>query len=876
MRITKVFLPMFLIVTILTSLSLAATSDRITGVVSGQSVTLRGNVHRNALPKFDQGPVDPAMRMGTMTLLTRPTASQQKALTRLLAEQQDRTSPNYHKWLKPAQLAERFGLSQHDAQQMAAWLKTQGFTGIHIANARNFVSFNGTAAQVQSAFGTEIHRYNVNGELHYANATAPKVPSAMSGVVTAIRGLHDFLPRPMGIRKHVRPFYDSASFGQIIAPGDVAAIYDIKALYTANIDGSGQELAVMGQTDLYLDNLKDFRTGFGLSSINCTTNGSGVITACNDPHFLYILDPQTADPGVRGGDLSESNLDVEWAGAVAKGAQIVFVNSSDVFTSYYYTIDNDGIAPVPSVSVISLSYGLCELGDEGFVGSDEAELALANSEGITFVNSSGDSGAAECDPNITDQQGISATGGLAVAYPASSQYVTGVGGTAIPYPDGFNAQYWGTTNGSDGGTAQGYVPEVPWNDDAEFAVYCTDTGSCSATTAQEVQSVIGISIGGGGVSNCAATNGNGLCMAGFGQPSWQHVTIAGQAPARFSPDVSFLASANFPGYIFCTTLSELGLAGTTSSCAPGGPAGITNALALTNGANPDPSIIGGTSASAPLFAGIVALLNQSLGTTGLGNVNPLLYSLAAANLTNHAFNQGGAGNNKVYCTAGQPAGQSATLQCPASGVIGFDASTVDAATGYNLVTGLGSVDANNLASAWAATNPVPFTLTPLVSTFQVTQGTPVDATVTVNLDPSFAGTVSFTCSEPAALTESVCTAPASVNASANVSFHITTTAATSAMNRSSDRSGRIFYAALLPGLLGIMFTFGSGKRSFRGMRMLGLIMVLGFSTMWLGSCGGSNNSSQGNPGTPKGNYTITVSGNGNGATQTATFTLSVQ
>src|SRR5271167_1556747 len=411
-----------LLACIFCSLSYATVADRISGTLtSGQTVTLKGNVHRGVLPQFDQGPVDPAMHLGTMTLLTVPTANQQKALKQLLAEQQDPKSANFHKWLTPEQYGDRFGLSQNDVQQIAAWLKSQGFSGVSRARGRNWVSFTGNAAQVQSAFGTEIHRYNLNGELHYANATAPSIPAALSGVVTGIRGLHDFRPRPMGIKRADPNYYSSVFSAQFLAPGDIATIYDINALFTAGIDGTGQKLAVMGQTDIYLADIADFRSGFGLSAISCTTNTSGVITACSDPHLQYGLDG--TDPGLSAtGDISEADLDLEWAGAVARGAQLIFVNSTDTFTSFYYAIDHN-LAPV-----ISLSYGVCEFGDNtvltsaGQPAADEIELMKANTQGITFVNSSGDSGAAECDPNPpTDPKGESATGGWAVSYPASSQ-----------------------------------------------------------------------------------------------------------------------------------------------------------------------------------------------------------------------------------------------------------------------------------------------------------------------------------------------------------------------------------------------------------------------------------------------------------------------
>jgi subtilase family serine protease len=807
----------------------------------------------------------------------------------------------------------------------------------------------------------------------------------------------------MSIRRDAlaRPYYFSSSFNaQFLAPGDITTIYDVNALYSAGIDGTGQKLAVMGQTDIYLADITDFRTGFGLSAISCTTSSANVITACNDPHFKYVLGG--ADPGLStNGDISEADLDIEWAGAIARGAQIIYVNSSDTFTSYYYAIDNT-IAPV-----ISLSYGVCEFGDNFVLNTsgqplaDEVELMKGNTEGITFLNSSGDSGAAECDPTIpsgTDPHGASAAEGLAVSYPASSPEVTGVGGTAISLTDLSSGTFWGATNGTDGGSALSYIPELEWNDDAEFVTYCQQhpgnfctqggntkvTGWVPITNAHNVQTDFalnggqGISSAGGGASNCAVqTSNNSACVSGFAQPSWQKVTISGQAAVRFTPDVALLATPNFPGYLFCTQASELGDGTTGSVCAPGGATGIQNALAASS-----PAIIGGTSVSTPVFAGIVTLLNQKLGGSGLGNINPKLYSLAAtpSNGAFHAVNANDPNNNNlVYCTVGTPSGQPAALLCPPSGVFGYQADVTDATTGYNLVTGLGSVDADKLAIAWAATipgfsmsatplspasvtaggtttstvtvtpqngfsgtvsfscsslptgatcgfspttvatsgttqltiqttgnmpastttvtvtgtsggtsssttvsltvtaEPPQFTLTPQTPSFQVAQGANIDATVNVTFNPGFSGTVSFTCAEPSTLTASMCTVPSPINATGAVSFHITTALPTASLQRPDRRMG-IFYAALLPGLLGIVFAAGSRPSVYqRGMRIVGFILVLGCSTLWLASCSGTANNNISNPGTPKGTYTITVTGTSATApTESNTFTLVVQ
>jgi subtilase family serine protease len=902
MRMVKLLLPALLIASLFSSLSYAAVPDRIPGALtSGATVTLKGNIHRKALPQYDQGPADPSLRLGYMTLLTVPTAAQRKALTQLLADQQNRKSPNYHKWLTPEQWADRFGLSHGDVQKLTDWLKSQGFSVGSVARGRNWITFGGTAAQVQTAFGTEMRRYNVDGEMHVANATAPRIPAALSGIVTGLRGLHDFHLKPSVVKntraaaRGARPgYYDPiftnqnpAAPSDFLSPGDIATLYDINALYNATtpIDGTNQKIAVAGQTDIYLADLNDFRSGFGLSQFSgCTTDSTTglVIAPCNTTNFQYVLvlpsgltDPLTPSLG----DLTEADLDIEWSGAVARNAQIIYVNSplffsgstylgGGVFNAWYYAVDQN-LAPV-----ISLSYGNCEFNDNfildatGLPLSDEIELMKANSQGITFLNSSGDSGAAECDgpTNSTTNPVNLAVGGLAVSYPASSPEVTGVGGTAVAYPSGFAGTYWGTTNATDGGSALAYAPETAWNDDEELV-------AAYGGTAASWQQSFAIVATGGGPSVCAQqTSDNASCVAGFGRPSWQNVTISGPPSSRFSPDVSLAASPNFPGYIFCTPQNAWisGSTNTASTCV----SGISAALALTDSSNQNtPSLVGGTSASTPTMAGIVALLNQEFGP--LGNINPTLYALAATP-SNGVFHHVTTGDNNVYCQVGTPVAPWPTaLQCPAAGLFGYSATAADATTGYNLVTGLGSVDANNLVTQWNSAPAAEFTLTPTVSNFQVTQGSPINVTVNVAVaGGTLATPITFACTDTAPA--STCTVPPSTSTSGQVSFAITTTAATAELRRPSDRGSRIFYAALLPGLLGIMLIGGSRRRSLRGMRFLGLIVALGFSTLWLASCGGSNSKSNSNPGTTKGTYTISVTGTSGASTATTSFQVIVQ
>jgi subtilase family serine protease len=835
-------------------------------------------------------------------------------LDQLPAQQQDPRSHNYHKWLTPAQFADRFGLSQNDLNKVTAWLRSQGLRVTSVGGGRNSVIFSGTAAQVETAFGTEIHNYKVDGEEHIANSTPVMLPAALSGIINTVMGLHDFRPHPavrkssLGAVRRPRPdYYDGDYlFPNFLAPGDLATIYDIAPLYelATPIDGTGQKLAIMGQTDILLADINDFRNGFGLSAIptgagGCSTNGSGIIVSpCTTTNFAYVLvgsDTDTISPG----DIMEADLDIEWSGAVARNAQIIFVNAPASNAGVNDSL-NAAINPPsgpPLAPVISMSYGLCEAQAESL----ETLLVQGNAEGVTIMNSAGDTGAAACDysPTTVNPPFPAAQNGLAVNYPASSPEVTGVGGTEISIADDSAPNsFWGTTIGANGGTALQYIPEITWNDDVEFAQFCesnptssfcTEGGSppqsgwVNLTSQETAQEDIWISAGGGGASNCYNESVGGICDSpggGFTQPTWQKTITVSGAPAgvRWVPDVSGFASPNFPGYILCTPQNPPST--NTSTCS----------TSIFDAVDTYGSLVGGTSASTPVFAGIITLLNQYLNTSassppGLGNINPKLYALAATP-ANGAFHPVTSGTNVVYCEGATPSGQPSAIMCPGAsgttGSFGYNAANFDSTggTSYNLVTGLGSIDANALFTAWnASTTPPPsFTLSVTAPSLQVTPGQTGTATITVTgTHPA----LTFTCTETTALLSSgsVCTITPSIPTSANsASLTISTIAPTAQMRRPLGTGRGIFFAALLPGLFGIVFTAGSRKRAARGLRFLSLIVVLGFSTLWLASCS-SNSSSTNNPGTPAGSYVVTVNATTGGATPvtgTTTVTLVVQ
>ncbi len=331
------------------SLPQALRQNRVVGPIAGSpAVWLEGNRRPMFRPENDQGPAAGSLKLENMTLVFKPTEDQKAALTALLAEQQDRSSSNYHQWLTPEQFAERFGLTTNDINQVVAWVQSQGFTVTQTARSRLWISFSGTAAQVAAAFQTEIHNYSVNGKLYHANASEPAVPAALADVVLGLRGLDNYSLKPRGIFRQVKAqthpnFTSSMTANTFVAPGDFATIYDVNSLYSAGIDGTGQTIAVMGQTDLY----------GGGSDITAFRSAAGL--PANSPQVILL--PGTTDPGVVSGDIEEASLDVEWSGAVAKNAKIIFVNggAGGVFkNALQYAIDQN-LAPV-----ISISYGDCE------------------------------------------------------------------------------------------------------------------------------------------------------------------------------------------------------------------------------------------------------------------------------------------------------------------------------------------------------------------------------------------------------------------------------------------------------------------------------------------------------------------------------------
>ncbi|MGO8756539.1 MAG: protease pro-enzyme activation domain-containing protein [Terracidiphilus sp.] len=626
------------------------TADRIREEVNASStVTLPGTVNPRAASEFDRGRLNAGTRIHGMTLHFQPTAEQKAALDALVLAQQTPGSGSYHEWLTPQQYASRFGLSDNDLQKVETWLEQQGLAIDRVSNSRTSLVFSGDAGQVEAAFGTEMHRYVTGGKTHFANATAIQVPAALEGIVRSVRNLDDFRPAPMArfrspsTTKVTANFTSSQSSSHFLTPKDVATIYDINAAYNSAYTGTGQSIAIVGQSEISVSDIEKFQSAAGLT--------------VKDPTLVLV--PDSGSAAVSSGDEAESDLDLEYSGAIAKGATIYLVyvgNNSNysVWDSLQYAVDTR-IAPV-----ISMSYGACEseLSSSDYA-SLEAIMEEGASQGQSIVVSSGDSGSTGCyDPSEYNDTVTAAQEVLAVDYPASSAYAVALGGTEFPSADveASNTTYWESASGSDViSSALSYIPEQVWND---------DSASVGAADGAEYA----ISSGGGGTSTLTA------------RPSWQTgVTGIPSGSYRLVPDVSLDSSPDNAGYLYCS--SDTSATDITGSCSNG----------FRDSSDEYLTVAGGTSFAAPIFAGMLAIINQKVNSDGLGVANSTLYSLAANSTTYaSAFHDITSGGNE--CAAG-------SSYCSSAGE-----SEYYATTGYDEASGLGSVDFYNLLSAWPETS----------------------------------------------------------------------------------------------------------------------------------------------------------------------------
>jgi len=595
----------------------------------------------------DLGALGPQEQVGQMTLVLARSAAQQAALEQLLADQQNPTSPLYHHWLTPQEMGDRFGLSDSDLHSLTGWLESNGLQVDWVAPSRVFIAFSGTAAAVDGAFQSELHTYRVNSERRVALNSEASIPVALAPAIRAVRGLFTLQTSPNLIARtesSANPQLTVTSGGtayHFIAPADFATIYSIPNY----LSGGGQTIGIVGRSRTDMDDYAQFNRLAYTTSFSNPTEVVPTAFGGVDPGPAY-----TAPPGgtISVGDQSEATLDVLRAGSTAWSAKLLLVISASTKTA-------DGIdygaqylvqtSPVPA-QVMNISFGSCEsaAGSSGVTYWDTL-FQQAAGEGISVFVSSGDAGASGCDRAFTTPPANPAPN--SINYICASSYATCVGGTE--FNDAANPSlYWNSSSSSNLASALSYIPEGAWNEPL-------DSSSKPVVAAT-----------GGGVSAYVAT------------PSWQvgsGVPVA--RTGRYTPDVSFSA-ASHDGYFGCL--------------AAGGGSCITNSQGSTSFV-----VFSGTSAAAPAMAGVAALLNERMGNAQ-GNLNPNLYQTATQTPT--AFNDVTvATSGATNCSVNTPSMCNNSIPGP-TGLSGGQAGYL-AGTGYDEVTGLGSLNIGNFLNGYA-------------------------------------------------------------------------------------------------------------------------------------------------------------------------------
>jgi subtilase family serine protease len=573
------------------------------------------------------------------------------------------------------------------------------------------MDFSGTAGQVRTTFRTEIHNLVVSGVPHIANMSDPQIPVALAPAIAGIVSLHNFWPHPMYASKGN---YTASPFGfteYLVAPTDLAVIYNINPLFEIEVTGHGQTIVVVEDTDL--DGNSDwtnFRATFGLNRFH------GSLASVNPPSSGAN---NCSDPGVNG-DATEAAIDAEYASAAAPGATIEVASCADTTTTFGGLIAIENIVNASSTppAIISMSYGECEvLNGASANAAFSSAFQQAVAEGVSVFVSAGDDAAAGCDRFET-----SAVHGIGITGWGGTPYNVAVGGTDFGDSAlGLNTSYWNSTNTKYFESALSYIPEIPWNDTCASVLIANSfgyaaaygvNGFCNSVLVSGDGEFLGTTGGSGGPSGCAtgapsiAGVVSGTCK-GYAKPSWQKGIIGVPSDGvRDIPDVSLFAANGIWGHFYPVCFSDPALGGVPCSGAPDTWPGF-----------------GGTSFSSPIMAGIQALVNQTAGSAQ-GNPNYAYYKLAAIEygktgsvMCNSTLGKSTAspcvfydvtlGDMVVPCTIG-----TASECYEPSGTYGVESTSGTSyspayatTTGWDFATGIGTVNAYNLAVAWKFVAP---------------------------------------------------------------------------------------------------------------------------------------------------------------------------
>jgi subtilase family serine protease len=619
----------------------------ITADIDESQLIRVGGTRREANAKNDRGRVEDSFPMEHMLLQLKRAPELERKFDQYIDSLTDKRSPNFRHWMMAAEQGEKYGLAQQDIDSITGWLGSHGFTVGYVYPNLMVIDFSGTAGQIREAFHTEIHYLEVGGEQHFANMSTPQIPRALATAVVGVVSMHNFKPQQMRVpRVRTDYTYSGCTTGvngtggdcYALVPADFQTIYNLNPLYQQGINGTGQTITVVEDSDTYSNDVATYRSTF-------LSKWSGTVTTVQPAGSAAC-----ADPGTNAAD-GEADLDAEVASAIAPNATIQVATCADTTTfGGLLAIENLVTSATPP-AIISMSYGVCEAAN--YLPSNaafNAAFQTAAAAGTSVFVSAGDAGSTGCAPDFTGGDNYSYPG-IGVTGWGESVYNVSVGGT--DFEDAYNAKevgtpistYWNSTSTPTDGSAKSYIPEIPWNDScAGYLLYNYEgyaapygtAGFCNSSIATTNNAFLSTAAGGGGPSGCATGGGgtdqtsylevDGTC-AGYAKPSWQSGIFGNPADGvRDIPDVSLFGSNGIWGHFATICYSDTGTGRGGTSCA---------------GASSTWSGFGGTSVAAPMMAAIQALVNEKWSLTKVGNPNPTYYSIAKSEF-------GSSGNTSCY------------------------------------------------------------------------------------------------------------------------------------------------------------------------------------------------------------------------------------
>ncbi len=440
-----------------------------TPVSSTDRVILRDHHPSWANAQSDAGALPADMPLQALVLVLSRTPEREQAFEQFLKDQQNPSSPDFHHWLTPVEIGQRFGVSAHDIAAVKSWLESQGLHLDSVSSSMVRIRFSGSASAVGNAFGSEMHYYMVNGEKRISISAEAQMPAALAGVIRSVTGLFTVDIRPLHVsRRAEMSVSDSTREGQVspamaatcggspcnfVSPADFATIYQVNPVYQNGVTGAGQTIAIIGRSGVDPADITTFQSRVGLPQV--------LPNMIVPPGGMAPPPPDTTPVSMPSLDQEEATLDVTRAGSIATGATIDLIVSSDagggIEIASEYVVDT---TPVPA-QIMSISFGACEASAPvNEVQFWDSVFQQAAGEGISAFVASGDAGAAGCDPyNATPPVSQAPSPNLI----CSSGYATCVGATE--FADTANASlYWNSTNSSAFESALSYIPEGAWNE----------------------------------------------------------------------------------------------------------------------------------------------------------------------------------------------------------------------------------------------------------------------------------------------------------------------------------------------------------------------------------------------------------------------------